>query len=383
MIDTDYFLAPIMVSYFLDSDVGRQRRDAFFATEATTDFGNQGLSYSMLAEINAAKVMRTSRDFAQPGGQVKENLIHLKEGEVVGEWRDSTYGIGGGRIPYNVNTAIVPAALRAIAALSQAGFFPEDPQWAQEAEAYAQVWEDETLKFFEVSVPATEARQLVEDYTEEADYGFPSNTDNITTNVVYHGLALDGNNGQSLVQVMNTDDCFRHFLLNTTNQSQLTAYINSTANNILAPFPVGLSNPVGLLVANPAYGGDPVYAANFTNSAYHGTVVWSWQMAMMAAGLERQLDRCSSAPSRSNSNGSAPEFCSDEAVYSRVQSAYNHLWNLIDDNRQYLSGEVWSWLYQDGDFVFEPLGALSETESNIRQLWSLTFLAVQRNEAFA
>jgi hypothetical protein len=35
---------------------------------------------------------------------------------------------------------------------------------------------------------------------------------------------------------------------------------------------------VGMVVANPAYGGDPVYAQNFTTGAYHGTVVWGWPL---------------------------------------------------------------------------------------------------------
>ena len=177
---------------------------------------------------------------------------------------------------------------------------------------------------------------------------------------------------------MNTDDCFRHFLLNTTNQAQLTTFLNQTANNILNPYPLGLLTSVGLLVANPAYGGDPIYAKNFTHNAYHGTVVWSWQMAMMAAGLERQLDRCTSADK--------PQFCADSGVHNNARKAYNRQWDVIEENHSALSNEVWSWVYKDGDFVFEPLGALppqdgaSPTESNVRQLWSLTFLAVKRNE---
>ena len=182
----------------------------------------------------------------------------------------STYGIGGGRIPYDVNAALVPAALRGIAALSAAGFFPEHPNWNETASAYAQVWEDSTLEFFAVNIPVDEARSLVEAYTEATGFGFPSHADNITSDVMYHGLALDGNNDQPIVKVMNTDDCFRTFLLNTTNQTQLTAFLNQTSNNILQPYPVGMSTPVGAIVANPAYGGDPIYAANFTNNAYHG-----------------------------------------------------------------------------------------------------------------
>ena len=177
----------------------------------------------------------------------------------------------------------MPAALRSISALSAAGYYPEHPDWQTTAAEYAQVWEDETLQFFEVTVPASKARSLVTDYASNADQGFPSEASSITDDVVYHAIALNGYNDQSVVKVMNSDDCFRHFLVNSTNQEQLTAFVNQTATNIRQPFPVGLSADVGMLIANPAYGGNPVYAANFTNNAYHGPVVWSWQMAMMAA----------------------------------------------------------------------------------------------------
>lgn len=273
MIDTDFFLPVVMKTYFVDSQIGNDRINDFFSTEATVDPDNAGLTYEDLARISAEKIMNTTSAFAQPGGQTKDNLIHLKEGEIVGEWRDSTYGIGGGRIPYDVNAALVPAALRSIAALSAAGFFPEHADWNKTASEHAKVWEDETLAFFEVTVPQDEARSLVDGYTDAAGFGFPSHSDNITSDVVYHGLALDGNNDQPLVKVMNTDDCFRHFLLNTTNQTQLTQFVNQTANNLLQPYPVGLSTPVGAIVANPAYGGDPVYAANFSNNAYHGVSI--------------------------------------------------------------------------------------------------------------
>lgn len=270
MVDTDFYLPVVLERYLVQSNVGQSRASDFLATKATVNPDNAGLTYADLALITAEKIMTISAPFAAKGGQTRDNLIHLKEDQVVGEWRDSTYGIGGGRIPYDVNTALVPAALRAISALSDGGFFHEHPNWKATASSYAQVWEDATLSFFEVTVPVSEAKRLVNDYIEAAGFGFPSNADNINSGVVYHGLALDGNNDQPVVKVMNTDDCFRHFLLNTTNQAQLTAFVNQTANNILAPYPVGLSTPVGMIVANPAYGGDPVYAANFSNNAYHG-----------------------------------------------------------------------------------------------------------------
>ena len=137
----------------------------------------------------------------------------------------------------------------------------------------------------------------------------------------FYAVALEGNNNLEQVQVMNSDDGwwnwsnrveastnlatgFRHFFLNTTNQQQLTGFVNQTANNIQRTFPAGLFTSVGVVVANPAYGVDPVcsnllytyvcrllicpqvYAQNFTTGAYHGTVVWSWNsLAMLARGL--------------------------------------------------------------------------------------------------
>lgn len=299
MVDTDYLLPIAMRNYFVDTDLGQERSDAFFNTSATFLVENDGLTYETLAEITISKIMNVTAAFAEDGGQVKENLIHLRSDQPVGEWRDSNNGLGGGRIPYDVNAALVPAGLRAIAALSRAGFFANHPEWNETADRYAQVWEDETLQFFEVDVPQSEATSLVDSYVTGANLSIPSNVTSITGDVTYYGIALDGNvsppsnTSSSVVPLMNTDDCFRHFFLNTTNQAQLSAFLNQTADHILNPFPVGLASDVGLFVANPAYAGNSSFAGNFTRGDYHGTVVWGWQLAMMGAGLGRQLGRCS------------------------------------------------------------------------------------------
>jgi len=158
-------------------------------------------------------------------------------------------------------------------------------------------------------------------------------------------------------------------------------------------FPAGLMTPQGMVVANPALSGSDVLIANFTNAAYHGTVVWSFQLAMMAKGLERQLARCNGS---GNGNGNAsttttttPAWCSTSSVHNNVLRAYNLLWDSIEANAAQLQGEVWSWTYSNATgFVTTPLGALppppgvgAGTESDVRQLWSLTFLAVKRNRA--
>lgn len=166
------------------------------------------------------------------------------------------------------------------------------------ADQHAQVWEDSTLQFFEVNVPQAAAISLVQSYVSDSGLSIPPQTSNITGDITYYGIALDGNahppsNPSSpVVPIMNTDDCFRHFFLNTTHDAQLSSFLAQTASHILTPFPAGLSSPVGLVVANPAYAANSALAANFSRTAYHGTVVWSWQLSMTAAGLGRQLSRC-------------------------------------------------------------------------------------------
>jgi hypothetical protein len=230
------------------------------------------LTYKQLAQINANKIVNLAAPFAAPQNQTIDNLMHLKDGQIVGEWRDSTYGIGGGRIPFDVNTALAPAALRSIATLASSGILDFNSTLVNE---YAQVWEDSTLQFFEVYVPLSNAQSLLQNYTTESGItGLESQADTLDSDVTFYAISLDGNDNLSQVEVMNTDSCFRHFLLNTTNDQQLTSFLNNTANSIRLRFPAGLMTDVGMLVANPAYGSNPVYAANWTTSAYHGTVVW-------------------------------------------------------------------------------------------------------------
>jgi hypothetical protein len=374
MIDTDFFLPIVLCDYFVKNEEGRDRAPEVLQQMATENPANSGLTYGDLALLNSEKIMNLAAPFAAPDGQIKDNLIHLKDREVVGEWRDSNAGLGGGRVPFDVNTALVPAALRAISTLSNAGIFNHS-DWEQTANEYAKIWEDKTLQFFEVVVPRNQAKSLVNDYVASNNFPFPSHTDSIDSDVFFYALSLRDEGSLEPVRIMHTDDCFRHFLLNTTDQKQLSSFLNQTADHILRPFPVGLGTDIGVIVANPAYAGKVEYAANFTNSDYHGTVVWSWQLSMMAAGLERQLGRCEDTKP-------PPDFCSDTTLHKKIINAYNYLWDLIDANSANLGSEVWSWKFEGGNFVSVALGELTATESNIRQLWSLTFLAVRRNEGF-
>lgn len=198
----------------------------------------------------------------------------------------------------------------------------------------------------------------VANYAKSSNFTGPDQTNTIDGEVNFYALALGSPNMNHTflpkVEVMHTDDCFRHFLLNTTNQTQLTSLVNQTASNVRRTFPAGLMTDAGMVISNPAYGNNPVYARNFTTGAYHGTVVWSWPLAMMAKGLERQLGRCldESAP------GAIPDFCHDASVHENLKRAYNVLWDSIEANTKQLGNEVWSWIYNDGKFKPTPLGTL-------------------------
>lgn len=78
------------------------------------------------------------------------------------------------------------------------------------------------------------------------------------------------------------------------------------------------------------------------------------------------------------STNAPADFCNQD-LRSKVQEAYKALWDTINKNRAQLSGEVWSWEYNNG-YQPVPLSTFSTTESDIIQLWSLTFLAVHQED---
>lgn len=426
MIDTDFYLPIIMDVYFGQYP---DRVEPLLSINAgSIDTANGNLTYAELALLNAQKIINITAPFLDD--QTAQNLLHLKDGEVVGQWRDSTYGLGNGRVPFDVNCALAPAALRAISRLSQlGGIYPNTSSrtsvltnysnWASFALEAAITWEENTLPFFEVNLTDTEASNRVQNFVNTSTfYNGPNNNANITAysdnadnTTTFYAIALNGsqsalssndtNTYAQPIEILHTDTGFHLFLLNLTNTSSseyartYTRFLNSTANSILRAFPAGLLTPSGMVVANPALSNSSTLIANFTNSAYHGTVIWSWQLALMAEGLHRQLATCNTT----DNSSFVPPFCNDQYVYNTVKNAYNTLWDNIEQNEAQLQSEVWSWTYdasagsngtsRDG-YTTVALGALPPppgvsggTESNVRQLWSLTFLSVTRDENYA
>jgi hypothetical protein len=350
MIDGEFLLPCAAAAYLLDTSEGRTRAAEFLSKTASQDE-----HYSARLRRNLALVLARTAAFVER--PAVENLLELKPGLPVGNWRDSEHGLGGGRYPFDVNVALAPAALRAAARLYRSGVLGvdlADRERAAQAEHAAEEWA-KAEAFFRVTIPADEARQRVDAYARSLQLDPAAAVRSIEAPVRFHAVAIDAS-GQP-VPVMHSDSGFVLFFTDPA-----PAFLDLVAREILRPFPAGLRTAVGLVVANPVFGDDHVRRV-FTRADYHGTVVWSWQQALLAAGLARQLAR-DDLPS---------------ATRSRLMSAERTLWQLIAELEPQSTGELWSWEPRNGREALAPYGQAEghADESNAAQLWSTIYLAVR------
>ncbi|MFC6840437.1 hypothetical protein [Xanthomonas theicola] len=353
MVDDDFMLAPVAAAWLLDSADGRARAAAFLAR--TTPAGE---SYGAALARNLSWVVERSAAFAETPRW--DRLIALQPGHDAGQWRDSEHGLGGGRYAYDVNAVFVPAALRAIARLQAQGLLrpylgAEQAQRLQRAAGFAERWQRHAPVLFAVERPPAQARAAVGDYARVAGVDpAPALAALPRTPLRFAALALDAD-GRPL-PVLHSDGGFALLMLDPS-----AAELDALVATLLRPFPAGLMTDIGLLVANPAYA--PALQPQFGADAYHGTVVWSWQQAVLAAGLERQLQR--------------PDL--PAATRTRLLDARQRLWTAIDAAHAVRTSELWTWTYADGRYAVRAFGQAhgDADESNAAQLWSTVFLALR------
>lgn len=361
MIDDDFMLAPVAEAYLLAA-ADRTRADAWLASEVplVTRPGQQETVRTLLLR-NLRFVVAQARPFAR--SPEWQNLIALLPDRQNGQWRDSNEGLGGGRFAYDVNAVLVPAALDAAARIAASGLLgdipAEDRAMLAEAESLARAWQNEAPGMFRVAAPSQAARAAVELYAREL--GVPQEPALRALGEVtldYHAIALDAEGRP--VPIIHSDEGFA-LLFSEPAPADLDMIVTS----VMRPFPAGLMTDVGMVVANAALAGDAL-KADFTPAKYHGAVVWSWQQALFAAGLERQLARTDLPP----------------VTRERLTRAQSELWRVIKAARAVQSSELWSWAFTDGRYRVAPFGAGQEDadESNAAQLWSTVYLAVQPPE---
>jgi hypothetical protein len=288
------------------------------------------------------------------------NLIALKPGVPVGQWRDSNTGLAGGRYPYDVNAVFVPAALEAASRFFLSGLLepylaPADHAMFARAESRSRIWRDKARPLFDVAIPSADARRDITRYAAALNVSSDAALRSVgDLPVIFPALSLDADGKP--IAVLHSDMGF-DLLLGRPSPWALR-HISKT---VMRPFPAGLLTDVGMVVANPVYA-SPAIQAELTNNAYHGTVIWSWQQAVMAAGLQRQLQR--------------PEL--PPLVKEELRAAQRQLWSAIRASRTMQNSELWSWSFAQGHFLIAPFGAnaADADESNAAQLWSTVYLAI-------
>jgi hypothetical protein len=356
MIDEDYMLAPVASAWLLHPR-GRAHAADFLA--GAVGEPARGRTRGAALVRNLRYVLQSAEPFAREPSY--GNLIGLKPGVPVGDWRDSTNGLGGGHYPYDVNAVLVPAALDAAARLMESGLLSPyltaaDRALFARAAAMAGVWRARAPSFFALSVSHAAAVKDIEAYS--ASQGIASRP----------GLQALGRGGERFyalsltprgkpIPVMQSDDGYE-LLFGRPDPKTLERIVSV----LMRPFPAGLLTGAGMVVANPVFA-PPELQALFTAHDYHGTVIWSWQQALFAAGLARQLAR-RGLP--------AP-------VRARLIAAQRSLWSVIDATRAIANSELWSWSYAAGAYHVRPFGssAADATEADAAQLWSTVYLAVK------
>jgi hypothetical protein len=357
MIDGNFMLAPVLTAWLQDDARGRERAAAFLA-RMDGRYGEPPRTMGADLVTNLRLVLQSADPFAHD--PVASHLISLKDGMDAGQWRDSGEGLGRGRFPYDVNAVFVPAALAAAARFFRSGLLDpylaaaDRPLFAR-ASQMAAVWNRKVSALFDVHVPRAAAVHAVEAYA--ARLGVPAGAarDAIAGDGVrFHALALDGK--ARPVPVVHSDEGFELLF----GQPGAIA-LDEALITLMRPFPAGLRTDAGIVVANPVYA-DAATQERFGKGAYHGTVIWSWQQAVLAAGLARQLRR-HDLPA---------------ALMRRVEDAQAKLWRVIDAGQAVRNSELWSWDYRDGSYRVAPFGASQGDvdESNAAQLWSTVYLAL-------
>ncbi|MGH8130653.1 MAG: hypothetical protein ACRES3_07355 [Steroidobacteraceae bacterium] len=352
MIDDDFMLAPVAAEYLLDSPAGRVRAAAFLASEAGSGETNgSALARNLRFVVAAAAPFAQSLDWRR--------LIALKSGQYAGNWRDSEEGLGGGRYAYDVNGVFVPAALEAVARLRSSGLLRQYFDAAGDATiakiaSMAEIWRREAPRHFDVDIASDAARVEVTAYARAIDLDPARALAELDGHAVrFRAVSLDAHGRP--VPVLNSDEAFALLFLDVDS-----AEAERIVSTLMRPFPAGLLTDVGLLVANPAYAATRLEPA-FDRNRYHGTVIWSWQQAMLAAGIERQLRR-----------GDLTNSARAELIRAQLR-----LREVIEAATAVRGSELWSWSQDGGAYRVEPFGQHEEheTESNAAQLWSTVHLA--------
>ena len=166
MVDDDFLLAPLAASWMLSDERDRARASRFLAGRGVQSRKERRRAGAQ-SRLGRASVRRRLQRIPRA-----LNLVGIKPGRMTGNWRDSEQGLGKGRYAYDVNAALVPAALDATARLLDSGLLDEyldvdQRRTLKRARESAQVWAAQAPRLFDVDVSAARARQNIAAYAKE------------------------------------------------------------------------------------------------------------------------------------------------------------------------------------------------------------------------
>ncbi|KAH8880252.1 hypothetical protein GQ53DRAFT_813391 [Thozetella sp. PMI_491] len=311
---TDYWLSIFLSRYLSERPDAVSVLEQLLPTSVPED-----VSFENRIAMQSDMILNSCASFVE-GGQVKDNLLHLSNLTLADTKVFSLLGTSEDEIPNFVNTAVVPAALRSVSFLAAAGHIP--PEYGERANKYAQIWEDNTLQFFEVTVTESVVSLLVDAYVPQNHtmYQFPHDNHTIS----FYGPSIEPDwNPHAVTPIMTLQDCFRLCLLNTTDDVQLYRLLDQAANLMLAPYPFGLKLDQGFAMANRAFLETQVnMMPMILPTALDGRSDQYWLLPAMATRFGRQLDRCAGP--------SAPGFCSDGELRTKLIAAYDAIWSALE-----------------------------------------------------
>lgn len=388
MIDDD-FMVPLMAREFIN-DTPQEEVLKFF-----DKINIQGESNLTTLLRNFNYLLEKTWDYTQK--EKKSSLIAIKSGETTGDWRDSVVGLGYGVYPCSVNVDFVGESLSSIKKILNSRLFKNEELFAA-AEKYSLQWLRAYLlspfqpckaleawfnakEYFRVNISEEEIRQKLKHYLEkhtltqdEREYFRKVSAEGVTLDeflegvpipslmegITFYALSLDEN--CLPIAVMNSDSAFRLFCGNPPLE-EIEAFLKI----LRLPFPLGLSSPYGIFVSNPVYSEDSRLWSVLDQNAYHGTVVWSWHMAMIEKGLMKQIKRFSSR------KGFEPLIKDMKQMLEICLQMDRKAGDLINS-------ELWTYEIREGEMFPVPFGEDSKasTVSNPVQLWSAAGISVMK-----
>ncbi len=335
MIDDDFIFTIVLAEYM--------KRYPMRVADFLDRRDSRGISHRRLVQNNFRYVRKMTKAFFQD--PIYTNLVHLKDGETTGQWRDSEYGLGGGSYPFDVNVALVPGALRGLSEIydnEHLEFF--SPKTAALMDKIFRVWNEKAEPLFEVRIPKNTIPNYGEKYFANLHLDPKDLPDSPEQDLRFPAIAI--NDAGEKIPVMHSDDSMM-----MTFGYPSENYMRSVNQRVQHQFPYGLRTPVGILIANPVFA-RPLLQSHFDEHQYHGRTSWAMQEDLLIYGFDRQL---------------AIGQWSNETI-EEINHSVHEVAKVIKVKGHMGGNEVFSILLVNGRYLALPFAGSAKSNSN--QLWS-------------